>query len=472
MAPTERTAMPLRRKPKLFSHSSLLLALACAPAALAATLNYGVDAGIGETDNINLVSSGKTSQTMAVADADFSLQEQRRLFEVNATGAFSYLDFLQGAYSPELIGRFDGLARYALIPERLIWVLQDDFGQAQIDPFAPVTPANRENINYLSTGPDLNLRLGGLVFMDVTARYARAEYQTSPFNSNRLSGGVALGRALSAGSSVSIQASTERVLFENTTLNTDFDRSSVYGHYEVLGSRTELKADLGATKVEAGGMSLTGPLAKLQVSRILSAAAKLTFSAGRDITDASTSFSGLQSGALGNIGTLGAIGTGSAGATGPSSPFGAAGSAGTIGTAPAAVTSTNYTITYASAGWEYVRNRTTFKLNGQWEKDAYDAEPALDLNRGTIQLSIERSLTRVLSAQLIGSLYRTDYANTHFTETDGLIGAVVTLRAGRNLEVKLRCDHTSRVAAGTGTDYTENRAFLTVGYRPPKAAAH
>lgn len=464
--------MPRRRNPKLFSSSPLLLALACAPAALAATLNYGVDAGIGETDNINLVSSGKTSQTVAVADADFSLQEQRRLFEVNATGAFSYLDFLQGAYSPELIGRFDGLARFALIPERLIWVLQDDFGQAQLDPFTPVTPANRENINYLSTGPDLNLRLGALGFMNVTARYARTEYQTSPFNSNRLSGGVAVGRALSAGSSISIQVSTERVLFENTMLNTDFDRSSAYGHYEILGSRTELKADLGATKVDAGGMSFTGPLAKLQLSRKLSAAAKLTFIAGRDITDASTSFSGLQGGALGSIGTVGAIGTGSAGATGPASSFGAAGSAGTIGTAPAAVTSINYTITYASAGWEYARNRTTFKLNGQWEKDAYDGEPALDLNRGTVQLSVERKLTPALSAQLIGSLYRTDYANSHFTETDGLIGAVLTLRAGRNLEVKLRCDHASRVAEGTGTGYRENRAFLTVGYRPPKAAAH
>ncbi len=124
-----------------------------------------------------------------------------------------------------------------------------------------------------------------------------------------------------------------------------------------------------------GGTSLTGPLVKLQLSRKISDAAKLTFSVGRDITDASTSFSSLQSGALGGIGTVGAIGTGSAGATGPTSPFGATGSVGTIGTAPAAVTSTNYTITYASAGWEYVRNRTTFKLNGQWEKDAYDSSP-------------------------------------------------------------------------------------------------
>jgi hypothetical protein len=177
---------------------------------------------------------------------------------------------------------------------------------------------------------------------------------------------------------------------------------------------------------------------------------------------------------------VGAIGTGSAGnaagtvstgAPGATNPVGA-GSVGTIATVPAAVTSGNYTVTYGSAAMEYVRNRTTFKLNGQWEKDSYDAEPALNVNRGTVQLSVERKLTAALNAQLIGSVYRTEYANIHFTETDGLIGAVLSLRAGRNVEVKLRGDHASRVADGIGARYAENRVFLTVGYRPPKAAAH
>ena len=72
-------------------------------------LNYGVDAGVGETDNVNLAPTDKVSQTLAVADADIDIDQQRRLFSVDAKGSFNYLDFLQGAYSPELIGRFDGL---------------------------------------------------------------------------------------------------------------------------------------------------------------------------------------------------------------------------------------------------------------------------------------------------------------------------------------------------------------------------
>jgi hypothetical protein len=411
------------------------------------TYAYGIDAGVGETDNVTLVSTDKISETIAVADADFSLKQQSRLLNAEAKGSFSYLDFLQGTYSHELIGRLDGLARFALIPEKISWVLQEDFGQAQVDPFTPVTPTNRENVNYVSTGPDLDLRLGSLGFVDVTARYARTQYQTSPFDSNRFTGSIAVGRALSAGSTIALAGSTERVLFANTVENTDFDRSSIYGRYEAQGARTELRVNLGATKVDQGNESITGPFVKLQLSRKISSAANLTFTAGRNLIDAATAFSALQGGAIGAIGATAVSG---------------------IGTSPAAVTSSNYTVTYASVGWQYARNRTTFGVSGQWEKDSYQGQPQLDLNRGSGQLSVERQLTRAFTAQLIGSVYRTNYANVDFAETDGLAGAVLTFREGRGLEIRLRCEHVSRVVSGIGSGYTENRAFLTVGYRPRK----
>ena len=86
-------------------------------------------------DNVTLVQTDKVSQTMAIADLDFDLKDQSRRFDVDAKGNFSDLDYLQNAYSNQFIGRFDGRADVALIPERVIWVLTDSFGQAQIDPF-------------------------------------------------------------------------------------------------------------------------------------------------------------------------------------------------------------------------------------------------------------------------------------------------------------------------------------------------
>jgi hypothetical protein len=419
--------------------------LALASTADAETLNYGVDVGVGETDNVTLVSTDKISQTMAIADADFDYKEQSRRLDVDAKGNFSYLDYLQGAYSNQLIGRFDGMAHLALIPEHLTWVLQDDFGQSALDPFTPTIPTNLENVNYLSTGPDLALRLGSTNSLNMGLRYARAEYETSPFNSNRLQGNLDWGLQLSGRSNLSLNADTERVLFENTVLNTDFDRTNLFGRYELQGARTTLSADLGATTIREDGTSNNGSLVKVELARKISTAAKLTVTVGRDLTDASTSFSTLQGGAIG-----------------------------VVGSAPAAVTSASYTSNYASAGWQYQRYRTTIGVSGRWEKDSYGGQPSLDNTRGGGEFSVERKLTRALSAQILGRLYKTDYVHAVVTPSaggssdynDALVAAALTWRHGRGLEVKLKCEHSSRTGGGIDTGYHENRVILTVGYRP------
>jgi hypothetical protein len=422
-----------------------------AQGARAESFTYGADVGIGETDNVTLVQTDKISQTLAVADLDFDLKDQSRRFDVDAKGNFSDLDYLQNAYSNQLIGRFDGKADFALVPEHVFWVLTDSFGQAQIDPFVAVVPTNLENINYVATGPDASFRLGPTVFLDLSARYAKTTFQTDPFDSNTLLGSVALGRALSALSSISIDGSFERMSFANTEVNTNFNRSSVYAHYEIQGARTDLTANLGVTKVDQGLESFTGPDAKLKLSRKLSAVSTLTITVGREVTDGSTAFANLQSGAIGGIVT-----------------------------APAVVTQGNYTETYGSLGWEYARNRTTIGVSGSWGKDSYEGQSILDLTRGSAEFRVERKLSRVLTAELLGRLYRTEYANTDFSETDGLVGAALMFHAGRGLEIKLRYDHSSRavpvedVVSGLGAvpgsgSYGENRAFLTIGYRPRTA---
>lgn len=408
--------------------------------ARAETLTYGADVGIGESDNVTLVETNRISQTIAVTDLDLDFKDQTRRFAADAKGAFSYLDYLQNAYSNQLIGRFDGNAQVALIPERVTWVLTESFGQSQIDPFVAAVPTNLQNINYVATGPNAVFRFGPTVFLDLSARYAKTTYQTDPFDSNAVLASAALGMALSPQSSISINGSFTRMLFDNTEVNTDFDRSSAYLRYEIQGARTDLTANLGVTKVDQSSQSFTGPDAKLQLSRQLSSVSKLTFAIGRDITDASAAFANLQSGAIGGIVT-----------------------------APAALSLNNYTVTYGSVAWQYARNRTTFAVSGTWERDSYDGQPLQDLTRGSAELRVERKLSSVLTAQLRGRVFRTEYTNTDFTETDGLVGAGLIYREGRGLEIKLRYDHTSRVVSGVGSGYSENRVFLTIGYRPSTA---
>jgi hypothetical protein len=451
------------------------------PGARTQSLTYGVDAGVGESDNVTLVSNDKVSQTIAIADVDFALKEQTRLLQANATGDFSDLNYLQGAYGNQFLGRFDGLGRVALVPGRLFWVVSDDFGQAAIDPYTPTTPTNLEQVNYFSTGPDLSMTIGGVNFINASARYSRTQYQTSPFNSNRLSASLDFGHDVSAGAAISVNGQFERVMFSNTELNSDFDRSSGFGRYELHGARTDLVVDVGVTSIRQGAPpeseattteslgdgivpnaglspqatgSTTGGLVKVQLTRKLSAAASLTLTAGRELTDAAASFSTLQSGSAGGA-TLGAVGNGST---------------------PAAQTSSSYTDNSASVRWQYLRNRTAFTLDARWEKDNYPGEPLLDVSRPSAGFSVKRRLTRALRVELIGRWYKSDYSNVVLTPAesqfasanynDWQVGGSLIWRYGRWLEVRLRGYHDSHdVVTGAG-GYGEDRVFLTVGYRP------
>jgi hypothetical protein len=438
-----------------------VISLLClAATAQAQKLTYGVDAGVGESDNVTLAHDNKTSQTIAVTDFDLDYRQRSQRLDADAKGNFSFLDYLQHAYGSQLVGRFDGSADVALIPQRLTWGVQEHFGQAALDPFTPTTPNNRENINSLATGPDLYLRLGGASFIDMSARVADIHYQTSPFSNTRATGSLAWGLKLSPLSSVSLNADTQHVDFQNTQLNTNFERTNVFARYALQGARTDLSVDLGATQINESGNTTTGGLGRFKASRRISASARLNLTFGHEITDGSSSFSGPQ------VGVAGAA-------------------------TPAVNSSGNYTSNYASLGWEYQRNRTTLTADGRWEKDRYLGLPQLDRTLTTGEIRLARLVTRDVTVQIAATLQKYDYDNVNVgsasivpilapgaflgtainpngspNATTSTIIAGLTWRHGRALEVKFSAEHTTYTTSPNNTGYGENRAFLTVGYRP------
>ncbi len=432
--------------------SAVAVAVPLATAAHADGFNFGVDAGIGESDNINLTETNKVSQTLAIADLDFSAKEKGSRLDEDIVGDFTYLDFLQHAYGSEVVGRLNGSVRYALVPESLTWTLQDNWGQAQLSPFAPLVPSNQENVNYLSTGPDWYAHLGATNFLDVGARYSRADYGTTPISNDRLLGSVQLGHEISAVSSLSLNVSVERVLYENTVLNTNYDLSNAYARYELHGARTDFSVNLGVNRVTQDGSANSGLSTQLELKRKISDAANITFTAGRELTDASAGFNALQSSNAINAVNVNSV----------------------VSNAPAPITSDIFLMDYLVAAWSYERHRTTFGLSARWEKDDYLNQSQFDGTRDRLDINIQRQLTHALSAELFGNVYRSRYdhdlfivTDTGYTEQDGLYGLSIVLRQGRGLEFRFRYDHLSRdITAGAGTGYAENRIFLTVGYRP------
>ena len=70
-------------------------------------LSYGVDAGIGETDNVALAPTRKISQTITTVEVDVDVRHRSRRLDVDAKGNFTDFDYLEGAFGNQLLGRDD-----------------------------------------------------------------------------------------------------------------------------------------------------------------------------------------------------------------------------------------------------------------------------------------------------------------------------------------------------------------------------
>lgn len=415
-------------------------ALASPPADLT---RFGLAAGIGETDNVKLSSTDPQSQTLAATNLDFDLRRTGSRFDATALGTFTDLDYLQGAYSNQILGRFDGLATAKLWSDRLKWVVADDYGEEQTDPFAAITPANLQRVNVFTTGPDLTLRPSYSTFVNLDAHYSQISYQTSPFSGHNLLGSAEFGRDLSPLSSLSIVVQAEELRFNNTVVNSDYDRREAYGRYLIQGARTSIDAQLGATQANDVGSWKTSPLARLRLTRRISPFSALTLAGGREYTDAAGSFSSISAGAGGGIAV-----------------------------APVSQTSANYVRNYGSAGWEFQRLRTAFGLTANWERDAYDLQSVFNVTRADIGANLGRDLTPKLALNISGTANRYEYTNQGYTDKFGTIGGGLIYRPGRWFIVYARYDHSFRRASGAPTvlfgqsGYDENRVFVMVGYRP------
>ena len=85
------------------------------------------------------------------------------------------------------------------VPERFALVLDNVYGQIATDPFSPIGPENRQNTNFLSTGPDWYIPLGERTRAYLGGRYGVGAVRRSTDNdSERLLGIVGIDRAVSS----------------------------------------------------------------------------------------------------------------------------------------------------------------------------------------------------------------------------------------------------------------------------------
>jgi hypothetical protein len=417
-------------------------------------------AGLGETDNVGLAATGAQSQTLADVGVLIDVVRNGPLLQASLKGDLAYLKYLQNAFSGYVVGRFDGDASFALVPDHIKWVAQDSYGAAQVDALVSPARTNIERVNVISTGPDFLLRPSDNTFVRLGGRYALVNYETSPFNSHRVLGTASIGDELSVASSISLNADVTRIRFQNTTINSDYERRKFYLRYDTRGARTHIAVDAGVAEVNDTGPWNSKLLAQLVLTRDVTPFQSVSISGGRQFTDSADSFRSLTAAAAG--GTIIASAVGAPG---------------------------NYLNDYATAAWQFNKDRTRIDVSARWDRSIYTIAATalqvedyilsgipvgLNATRVVGGVRIQRDLTPILTAEGRAEYVHEDYLTLGFIDHSLLTGVSLTFKPSGRLQYRLQFDRTVRTAdtvpsaaatVGLGKGYTEDIVFLTAVYR-------
>lgn len=414
--------------------AALLLYTFTVSAARAADILYSAELGVGHSDNLLRTETNPQSQSISEVGGQFSYVKRVRMADVEVLGDLAYYNYNNRRYRNELVGTLVGASVFKLLEDRLNWTVLDTFGQTQRDPFTALTPDNRENVNYLTTGPDLLLRPGNNMQLRLSGRYALVDFSKSPLDSKRASGTLSLGRNLSDTALLSANVRAAQVRFDHGFA--DYNNNAYYLSYALQGEHTSLTADFGASQVTGQVGRESSPLFNVSLGRDLSARFRLNLAVGQELTDASD--------ALGQAGLRRTV---------------------SLGSLALATTTLPYKHRYASLGLNLVGRRTQLGTSVSYNRELYKFDPLQDRDLAYTELYLYREMGSRLYADVRAGVSKYHYQNrvTGDVQTVGGSGSLV-LRLGSRLRLALSGDHQDYNTDVPNADYVENRLWLHLRY--------
>lgn len=408
-------------------------------------LDYRFGFGIEHSDNVRRAPTDPISETVLLPTVAFALSGDGDRFSVQAAGDAEYRDYRDGSFDSELRTRLGLSAAWRILPERLSWNFEDYLGRQPIDAFAIDRPDNQQRTNVLVTGPTLSLRPDPRTRVLSELRYINSWAQrTREFNSDRWSLALRGLRQFSATQtgSAHLEYTDTRFDLPSATVQS-FERLDGFLRWDRRAARTELSADVGASRIDfEDAQQREGSLLRLRMRWLPDESQSVELRAARQFSDAVADLIGaaprLEDFEL---------------------PVGLPSLRSTF-LNPDVYRDTSFGVGHTRNG-----QRLFSRIDAYWRDQDYARSDALDQKVRGISLGLSRPLRETLSLNFYASLDRREYTLEAREDRDSLYGLALRWQWLRNLELELGVSRASRRSDLTSQEFDENRYFLGLIYR-------
>ena len=121
---------------------------------------------------------------------------------------------------------------------------------------------------------------------------------------------------------------------------------------------------------------------------------------------------------------------------------------------------------YARFVFSYDNSRASASLGLNYVDEEYDQAFQYSRQQSGMTLDVTREISNSWSMGVFGRIGQREYDNIYRQDDDTVIGARLTWRRLRTLEVELSIDRVDRESTDAIDDYQENRAYLRFRYIP------
>jgi hypothetical protein len=255
--------------------------------------SFEIRAVAGHSDNITRVETNTTRASYEALGLLFDLAADRRRFDGALRGDIELRRYsapvLDDGDDTESVGSVDARSIFGIVPERLSWDVGLHTGQLRTDPLAALTPENRERVTVVSTGPRIDVPLGGRTILRFAATAAdRAFAESSSFDNDARSVDLHVVRAVTSISTVALEWSGSEVDFDSR-VDYEFDATSIVYRKSLASGAVMARLGVGSVDsvlFDSGSTTLYG----LRWDRALGSRTELSTWVARDLTDPSVQF--------------------------------------------------------------------------------------------------------------------------------------------------------------------------------------
>jgi hypothetical protein len=394
-----------------------------------------LELGAEHSDNIGRVPVDEQEDTIGTASIALALERHRPKLEADISANLQYRHYLDDSFGDEVVGGADAYLGWLLLPERFVWVVEDNFGQVTRNPLQADTPDNREQTNLLSTGPDITLPLGSRTVFLLSGRYSDNYYEESPSSNESVDATAGIGRKLSEQTLLSVNGSIRDIKYDNSELFADYTIRSAYLRLASTGARTTLEVDAGYAEAERDDKTSDGPLFRLEVSYEITSRSTVTLSGGHVFTDSGEALRVDQQ------------------ALGPGQDVNTTLAAGDV-----------YRDTYGYLTFDTARETGSFSASIFARKERHEDQVGLDRDIAGAGLTWLHRLGSRLELSFEGSYNDENFVVGDLSFQEWYAGLGLGVRLTPTVSLRTSFYHNVGSGDGTSRDYEENTAYLGIRY--------